>query len=220
MSRNRMTRRRLITTLVAVAAGPRVTRRAFAEDLSLPANLPEETWRFDGHGIENWKIVAGQWAVEAMAGASSGNNVLVQRATKNEFNVIVAPPGPFTDVEVTMKFHALSGRQDASGGIVFRFADGKYYVVRANALEDNFRLYTYDRGRRQLASATVKRPARGRWHQVRIVAVGERIQASLNGVVLLDHRDSRFKAGQVGLWTKADAVTAFDDLTIRGVKSA
>jgi Domain of Unknown Function (DUF1080) len=71
-----------------------------------------------------------------------------------------------------------------------------------------------------LASATVKRPARGRWHQVRIVAVGERIQASLNGVVLLDHRDSRFKAGQVGLWTKADAVTAFDDLTIRGVKSA
>jgi hypothetical protein len=119
MSRNRMTRRRLITTLVAVAAGPRVTRRAFAEDLSLPANLPEETWRFDGHGIENWKIVAGQWAVEAMAGASSGNNVLVQRATKNEFNVIVAPPGPFTDVEVTMKFHALSGRQDASGASSF-----------------------------------------------------------------------------------------------------
>jgi hypothetical protein len=57
MSRNTITRRRLFTTLVAAVAGPRMTRRAFAEDLSLPANLPEETWPFDGHGIENWKIV-------------------------------------------------------------------------------------------------------------------------------------------------------------------
>src|SRR5437016_11964153 len=80
-----------------------------------------------------------------MAGAPSGKKVLVQRATRNEFNVIVAPSGPFTDVEVSVKLKPLSGRQDASGGIVFRFSDGKYYVVRANALEDNFRLYYYDR---------------------------------------------------------------------------
>src|SRR5262245_31328269 len=217
MYEDKMSRRRLFKTLAAIAAGTRMTSLAFAEDLSLP-NAPEEKWDFEAKGIDGWKTVDGQWGVEEMSGAPSGNKVLVQRATKNEFNVIVAPAGPFTDVDVSMKFYPISGRQDASGGIVFRFADGKYYVVRANALEDNFRLYTYDRGRRQLASATVKKPALRVWHQVRVVAVGDRIQASLDGVVLLDYRDARFKAGQVGLWTKADSITAFDDLTIRGVK--
>ena len=73
-----------------------------------------------------------------------------------------------------MKFKPISGREDASGGIVFRFTDGKYYVVRANALEDNFRLYYYDRGRRQIATARVKAPALGQWHTVRLVAIGDR----------------------------------------------
>ena len=115
-----------------------------------------------------------------------------------------------------MQFKPISGRQDASGGIVFRFDDGKYYAVRANALESNFRLYSYDRGRRQLASASVKAPTLGRWHTVRVAAVGDRIQAWLDGTLYLDHRDSRFKSGRVGLWTKADSITAFDDLMIRG----
>src|SRR5262249_29048243 len=141
----------------------------------------------------------------------------VQRATTNEFNVIVAPPGPYTDVDVSMKFKPIAGREDASGGIVVRFTDGKYYVVRANALEGNFRLYYYDRGRRQLATAGVKAPALGQWHAVRVVAVADRMQAWLNGVPLLDHRDARFKAGRIGLWTKADSITAFDDLVVRGV---
>jgi hypothetical protein len=152
-----------------------------------------------------------------MAGAPSGKKVLVQRATQNTFNVIVAPPGPYTDVDVSMKFKPISGREDASGGIVFRFSDGKYYVVRANGLEDNFRLYSYDRGRRELASASVKAPALGQWHTIRVVAVGDHMQGWLNGKLLLDHRNARFRAGRVGLWTKADSVTAFDDLSIRGV---
>ena len=130
----------------------------------------------------------------------------------------MAASGPYTDLDVSMKFKPISGREDASGGIVFRFNDGKYYVVRANALEDNLRLYYYDRGRRQLASARVKAPALGQWHTVRVVAVGEHIQAWLDGTRYLDHRDARSAAGRVGLWTKADSVTAFDDLTIRGVR--
>jgi hypothetical protein len=141
----------------------------------------------------------------------------VQRATANQFNVVVAPPGPYTDVDVSMKFKPISGREDASGGIVFRFNDGKYYVVRANALEGNFRLYYYDRGRRELASARVTAPALGQWHTVRVVALGDHMQAWLNSTLLLDHRNSRFRSGRVGLWTKADSITAFDDLVIRGV---
>ena len=188
-----------------------------AEELKMPGNVPEEKFDFETKGVEGWSTVDGQWTVEEMAGAPSGKKVLVQRATRNEFNVIVAPSGPFTDVEVAVKFKPLSGRQDASGGIVFRFSDGKYYVVRANALEDNFRLYYYDRGRRQLATARVKAPALGQWHTVRVVAIGDRMQAWLDGTSYFEHRDTRFKLGRVGLWTKADSITAFDDLTIRGV---
>src|SRR5216110_3715522 len=162
------------------------------EEVKLPAESPVERLDFETKGIEGWTTVEGQWAVEEMAGAPSGKKVLVQRATRNEFNVIVAPSGPFTDVDVSMKFKPLSGRQDASGGIVFRFNDGKYYVVRANALEDNFRLYSYDRGRRQLATARVKAPTLGQWHTLRLVAVGDHIQAWLDGALHLDHHDSRF----------------------------
>lgn len=199
-----------------------MARRALAfgapAEIKLPANIPEVKFDFETRGLEGWTTVDGQWAVEEMfAAPPSGTKVLVQRATRNAFNVIVAPPGPFIDVDVSMKFYPISGREDASGGIVFRFADGKYYVVRANALEDNFRLYYYERGRRELASARVKAPALAQWHLVRVAAQGDHIQGWLDGQLLLDHRDARFKAGRVGLWTKADSITAFDDLTIRGV---
>lgn len=186
-------------------------------EVRLPDNVPVDRFDFETPGIEGWTTVSGRWMVEDTAGAPSGKKVLVQRATRNEFNVIVAPSGPYTDVDVTMTFKPISGREDASGGVVFRFHDGKYYVVRANALEDNFRLYYNDRGRRQLATASVKAPALGQWHTVRVVVVGDRIQAWLNGKLHLDHRDSRLKSGRVGLWTKADSITAFDDLAIRGV---
>jgi len=192
--------------------------QAAATELKPPDGRPTQTFDFDGKGIEGWTAVAGHWAVEEMTAAPSGTKVLVQRATKNDFNVIVAP-GVYSDVDVTMKFKPISGREDASGGIVFRFTDGKYYVVRANALEKNFRLYSYDGGRRQLASASVQAPSLGQWHTVRIAAVGDQIQAWLNGRLYLDHRNSRFKSGGGGLWTKADSVTAFDDLVVRGGKA-
>jgi hypothetical protein len=216
-----LTRRAMFqSTLVALVVGARWSRfpaaAAAPEELKVPDNVPTDKFDFEAKGIEGWTTMDGQWAVEAMAGAPSGKNVLVQRATKNEFNVIVAPPGPYTDVDVSMSFKPISGRKDASGGIVFRFSDGTYYVVRANALENNFRLYYNDRGRRQLASASVKAPALGQWHTVRVVAVGDHIQGWLNGKLYLDHRDSRLTSGRVGLWTKADSITAFDDLTIRG----
>jgi 3-keto-disaccharide hydrolase len=214
-----MPRRRFFTAALAAVAVVGASRRrdalAAPTEIKVPDNVPTTAFDFETTGIEGWSTVAGRWAVEDMAGAPSGKRVLVQRATTNEFNVIVAP-GSYADVDVSMKFKPISGREDASGGIVFRFNDGKYYVVRANALEDNFRLYSYDRGRRQLATARVKAPALGQWHTVRLVAVGDHIQTWLDGALHLDHHDSRFTAGRVGLWTKADSITAFDDLTVRG----
>jgi 3-keto-disaccharide hydrolase len=215
-----MSRRRWLTmSLVAIGAWHRAPARAQAAgpEIKLSGDVPEQTFDFGAKGIGDWTVVKGEWVVEDMPGTPVGGKALVQRATRNEFNVIVAPAGPFSDADVSVKFDPLSGKEDASGGIVLRFADGKYYVVRANALEGNFRLYYYDRGRRQLASASVKPPALGQWHQLRAVIVGDRIQAWLDGALLLDHHDTRFKAGRVGLWTKADSITAFNDLTIRGV---
>ncbi len=223
MHHEAMSRRRVLRTALATLGVFSVSRRegalAARAEIKMPDNIPVETFDFESQGIEGWTTVDGQWAVEDMAGAPSGKKVLVQRATRNEFNVIVAPPGPYTDVDVSMKFKPISGREDASGGIVFRFNDAEYYVVRANALEDNFRLYYYDRGRRELASARVKAPALGQWHTVRVVALGDHMQAWLDGKLHLDLQDARFKSGRVGLWTKADSITAFDDLIVRGVRT-
>lgn len=184
-------------------------------ELKLPDNAPVERFDFEQKGIDGWKTVDGRWSVEEASDAPSGKRVLVQRAVKNTFNVIVAPGGPYTDVDVSVRFKPISGREDASGGIVFRFSEGRYYIVRANALEDNFRLYYYDQKRYQLATAKVKPPALGQWHTLRVVAIANLIRAYLNGHPLLDHQDSRFRSGQIGLWTKADSVTAFDDLEIK-----
>jgi hypothetical protein len=220
-----MSRRRFFETSAAVLGAlggalgvvRRTAAPAAGAELALPDGASADRVDFETKGVEGWTVVNGEWTVEEMSGAPSGRRVLVQRATKNAFDVIVAPPGPYTDVDVSMKFKPISGREDASGGIVFRFDGGRYYVVRANALEDNFRLYAYERVRRQLADARVKAPALGQWHTVRVVAVGDRMQGWLDGAPLLEHRDARFRSGRVGLWTKADSVTAFDDLAIRGV---
>jgi 3-keto-disaccharide hydrolase len=184
-------------------------------ELKLPDNTPVERFDFEQKGIEGWKTINGRWGVEEAKDAPSGKRVLVQRAVTNTYNVIVAPGGLYSDVDVSVRFKPISGREDASGGIVFRFSEGRYYVVRANGLEDNFRLYYYDRVRNQLATARVKPPALGQWHTLRVVAVADLIQAYLDGQLLLNHRDSRFRSGQIGLWTKSDSVTAFDDLEIK-----
>lgn len=214
-----MSRRRFgnVVMGVVVAFAASASRRGLAapEEIKVADDAPTKSFDFEGQGLEGWTTVAGRWGIEEMAGAPSGQKVLIQRETKNEFNVVVAPAS-YRDVDVGVKFKPISGRQDASGGIVFRFTDGQYYVVRANALEDNFRLYHYDRGRRQLATARVRPPALGQWHSLRVAVVGDRVQAWLDGALYLDHRDSRFASGRVGLWTKADSMTAFDDLTVRG----
>jgi len=157
-----------------------------------------------------WKFVAGKW--ERRSG------VLAQTAETQPWAVAILEDRKFGDVDVTVKFRPVSGREDASGGILFRAADAKnYYVVRANSLEDNFRLYTLkDGSRKQIASAKVDAPKLAEWHTLRVTAKGTKIQAYLNGKLLIDHEDGTYADGYVGLWTKADSVTEFDDLVASG----
>jgi 3-keto-disaccharide hydrolase len=164
-----------------------------------------------------WKFAAGKWERRAFG----GSQVLAQTAETQPWAVALLEDKKFSDVDVSVRFRLVSGSEDASGGILFRAKDGKnYYVVRANGLEDNFRLYTMTDGKRkQLATVKVDPPKLGEWHTLRVVAKGAKIQAYLNGKLHLDHEDKSFADGYVGLWTKADAVTEFDDLEASGTAS-
>jgi len=167
-------------------------------------------------GLENpkWRFVAGQWVRRA----SSGRQVLAQTVETQPWAVALLEDQKFADGDVSVRFRPISGKEDASGGIIFRARDARnYLLIRANALENNFRLYTIVNGKRStIASARVKEPSLGAWHSIRVVATGSRIQGYLDGTPLLDHEDKTFAVGWVGLWTKADSVTEFADLEVTG----
>jgi Domain of Unknown Function (DUF1080) len=173
------------------------------------------TMKYDlGAENPNWKFVAGQW-VRRLSG---GRQVLAQTVETQPWAIAVLEDKKFTDLDVSVRFRPVSGREDASGGIIFRAKDGQnYLLVRANALENNFRLYTIVNGKRStIASARVNEPKLGAWHTIRVVATGPKVEAYLNGARLLDHQDKTFTQGWIGLWTKADSVTEFADLEITG----
>ena len=165
-----------------------------------------------------WKFATGQWVRRV----SGGRPVLAQTAETQPWAVALLRDQAFSDVDVSVRFRPISGKEDASGGIILRARDEQnYLLVRANALENNFRLYTLVKGsRRTIASARVREPKLGEWHTLRVTAAGPRIQAWLDGAALLDHKDTTFTRGFIGLWTKADSVTEFADLTATGTVSS
>jgi len=161
---------------------------------------------------------AGKWLVKEFPDAPSGRHVVQQTDAVNSdgrFPVLIADAGEYSDLDVSVKAKALSGKIDQGMGLVFRFRDPKsYYIVRANALEDNFRLYKMVNGKRlQFAGANVK-VATNQWHALRVVTQGDRIRCFFDGKQLIDATDKTYKTGKIGLWTKADSIIAFDDLVV------
>src|SRR5438094_5378426 len=137
-----------------------------------------------------WKFVAGQWVRRE----SGGRQVLAQTMETQPWAVALLEDQKFGDVDVSVRFRPISGKEDASGGIIFRARDGRnYLLIRANALEHNFRLYTIVNGKRStIASARVTEPSLGAWHSIRVMAAGPRIQGYLDRTPLLDHKDNTF----------------------------
>ena len=135
------------------------------------------------------------------------------------FNLCVVDGTSLKDVEVKVAFKANKGEKDQGGGIVWRYQDANnYYIARFNHLEDNYRLYKVVAGKRvQLETKEdIKVPA-GEWHTLAVKMVGDQIECFLDGKKHLEAKDDTFtKAGQVGLWTKADAQTSFDDFKVSG----
>jgi Domain of Unknown Function (DUF1080) len=160
-----------------------------------------------------------KWVVQADDSAPSKPNVLAQTSsdkTDYRFPLAIADEGAFQDSDLSVKFKAVSGEVDRAAGLVFRLKDANnYYIVRANALEDNYRLYHVVAGKRsQFAGANFKVTS-GEWHELRVEFVGNKIICYYDGVRKLEAADDTFKeAGKIGLWTKADSVTYFDDLKV------
>jgi hypothetical protein len=157
---------------------------------------------------------APRWAVRPDDSAPSRPNVLEQSGS-GTFPWCVLRSSSLENGHVEVKFKALSGRQDQAGGVVWRWKDGNnYYVARANALENNVSLYYTENGRRiTLKYVDAPVPA-ATWHTLRVEFSGTRIRVALNGKVYIELDDDRIRgAGAVGLWTKADSATAFDDFS-------
>jgi hypothetical protein len=130
-----------------------------------------------------------------------------------------APYAALANVDVSVRFRPMMGKVDQAGGIAIRVKDPlNYYVVRANALEDNVRLYAViDGDRRQFAGANIKVAAR-QWHTLQLRAVGDRFTVFFDGQQLYEATDKRITApGRVALWSKADSVTQFVDLSIEAL---
>jgi len=162
---------------------------------------------------------AEKWSVVVDPAAPSKPNVVAQTSTDQadyRFPLLISDEGSFQDLDLSVGFKAVSGSVDRAGGLVFRLRDpNNYYIVRANALEDNYRLYHVVNGRRsQFAGANFKVTS-GEWHELRVEATGNKITCYYDGAKKIEATDSTFKdAGKVGLWTKADSVTYFDDLNV------
>jgi hypothetical protein len=156
------------------------------------------------------------WRVVEDKTAPKGPKALAQTAESPGpmFNLCVADNTRFKDVEVSVAFKSVRGKTDQGGGIVWRFQDAdNYYIARFNPLEDNYRLYkVVDGRRRQLATKEDLKAPAGQWHTLAVQMKGEQIVCLLNGKKQLEAKDDTFgNSGKVGLWTKADARTLFDD---------
>ncbi len=159
----------------------------------------------------------GHWLVRAEVGAPSGANVLSQLDaddTDYRFPVAVMNEPSFRDVRVSVRCRTVSGRVDQACGLMARYRDeNNYYVTRANALEDNIRLYTVRDGQRHQLASWSGRVTPNAWHEYRLDLRGDHLEVFWDGQRVLDHHDTAFsEAGRVGVWTKADSVTYFDDL--------
>jgi len=173
---------------------------------------------------------APKWEVQK-APEPQGGHVVAQTSadtTGYRFPLLVYDKIKASDLDLSVKFRAMRGTVDQAAGLVWRYRDANnYYIVRANALEDNVVLYKVENGRR------IDLPLKGKgktygakapvpknvWNTLAVQVRGDTFTVSLNGAALYEVEDRTFpKAGKVGLWTKADSVTMFDDLAVTVVK--
>ncbi len=192
----------------------------------------DKVWHFDhmaaGKLPAGWEISAtnskgplASWEVVEEKSAPSPSHILALTNTNHNdgatFNLCWRDDDSFLDGEIEVKFKARSGSIDQGGGVMWRVQDSEnYYVARFNPLEDNFRLYFVKEGKRVLLEDAHAVLDAGRWHTMKIVQKGNHYMGYLDGKKYIEGSDNTFtKRGGTGLWTKADAVTSFDDFSVK-----
>jgi hypothetical protein len=185
---------------------------AFAEtvnfdDLKTGAPPPGWTASKTGKGAPKWEVVADN-------SAPSKPNVLKQSGEAT-YPVCFKNDTSIKDGYVEVKFKPISGKEDEAGGLVWRCKDAdNYYIARANALEDNVTIYHTIKGKRVSFKNIETKVAPAVWHTLRVEFEGNKFAVTFDGKKVIEATDDSFPdAGKVGLWTKADSVTLFDDFT-------
>jgi hypothetical protein len=158
-----------------------------------------------------WFDVLGDWQID------DGTVVQSARHRDSDFPRVLLEDLQFTDLKLTVKCRMESGDTDRACGIVFHAADSdNYYITRANALEENIRLYRVVGGSRMQFASVNRSVDSDRWYTYEVEAIGNHIVVSWDGEPIIDTTDDTFTSGVIGLWTKADSITRFDDLTVVG----
>jgi len=177
----------------------------------------KRTWTFDddeaGAIAKGFTNEVGEWKV-----AASDNGKALGQSAKNPnsvFNVTLISDTDAKDVDLTVRMKAIAGEHDQGGGLVWRAKDAKnYYLARYNPLEDNYRLYHVVNGKRTLIQNVDITHSDG-WHTLRVTMTGDKIACYYDHKKYIDTKDSTIaESGKIGLWSKADAQSQFDDVTL------
>ncbi len=204
--------KKLCVTISAmtIATGIAAAETVNFDDMKPGAPPPGWTATYTGSGTA-------KWAVEKDDSAPSKPNVLKQSGQAT-FPVCFKNDTSIKDGFVEVKFKPVAGKEDQAGGVIWRLQDANnYYVARANALENNVTIYHTIKGKRTEKKRAKMEIGSGQWHTLRVNFSGNHFTVSCDGKKALEWDDNTFKdAGKVGVWTKADSVTLFDDFSYGG----
>ena len=214
---------RVILAVLAIAVVGMSVMQAQPRKVDFQQDVPGQPPKAFEFGLTAKAGAPGKWVVQA----EGENKYLAQLdadRTRSRFPVAVLADLSAADVDVSVRVKPVSGRVDQAAGLVWRYQnEDNYYLVRANALEGNVVLYKVQNGKRtdlplkgegRTYGKSTNVPS-GQWSTIRVVATGPRFEVSFNGQKLYEVEDTTFtQPGKVGVWTKADSVTQFDDLTV------
>lgn len=193
------------------------------------ADGPGRTWTFDGDNLGSLPKdfvlgtlfdgrPAGDWKVVQDGTAPSPPHVLAQQEGKgaeHAYKVVLINGSHAADLELSVSFLAIGGKGDMGGGLIWRATDDRnYYLTRANPLEQNIRVYHVIKGVRKMISNLDRSIDVKRWHTLRVTTTGCRLQVFYDDQPVFDLCDRTFTTGRIGLWTKSDAITHFDNLKL------
>lgn len=200
------------TTYALIAGASLLANAALAETINFDDAKPGAApsgWIAAQTGSGNAK-----WTIEKDDTAPNKSNVLKQSGEAT-YPVCIKDDTSIKDGFVEVKFKPASGKEDQAGGVIWRTKDAdNYYIARANALEDNVTIYHTIKGKRVSFKNTDTKVASGVWHTLRVDFVGNKFTVTFDGKKVIETTDDSFAdAGKVGVWTKADSVTLFDDFT-------